>query len=350
MVGLAAVNLALFRRDGLDFLLALTVAYAGWCFFAAQSKRLSVAVDRLSMALAVPWWLVLAALMYYVALGAHAHFTAAPVPPHLVRPPPGAEDLADLEEVKRRFPGEKPRDEKIATALKKLEDTRKAVMDSSDDRPEYGPFQGKPRFPGPAKNASITWDSVREDPAFKEAIAVASPYLDEYQEFWMTHHPARATCGPSETYPELSLRQSNRWAEITVIRYLAASPEGAAEARLRFERLIQSNIRQLSGPVDMIPLLIEMTFIENELRFLEAPPDFFSTSESAARQADLLRQLRPLLTSAYQNALRGELETVGQLLEEREFPPFLSNDFRRAAYFPSMCERQASAARQKSSI
>jgi hypothetical protein len=231
----------------------------------------------------LPVWFLALVYGWYSAAGAYVYFQAKPTPPELARPPITAEQAAAVEDLDRRFPSGKTPDTEMAGLLQDL---------------------GKmsPKTPGP------TWDELLADPDLPRKLGGVRQQLDEVHADFEGIRPARKTVNPGDSYSFLHVRQGMVKADLVMIRYLARDEKTREEARKRYERLLRISVFQMEECANLVTFLVEVTVAAQELALLESVDPGFFTPESAARQGELIGQIRERSETAFKTGMRGEME------------------------------------------
>lgn len=265
LLGLCALNLALFRQEGLDWLAAAALGLGLVCL-AAGTRRLAW-LRRLGLVwifLSLPFWALAALLLYEMALGGWNGLQPVALPgPALAWTPAPKEHADALDILIRKYPrhywsgppGASPR---LSDGLRvDLNQLGQALNELNATR--FPHVQGSPRDPA----------ALVEDPGLAATLERVTPFLDEYLADRLAAGPLgmdERGLDPQYHVSNFLLRRQSTQAQF--YRILALEHKGErATAQELFLNLLKTSDLALQPSLWMVNYSIEMSNLRTLLEY-----------------------------------------------------------------------------------
>lgn len=275
LVGLCAVNLLLFRRDGVDFWLALALVGAVGCLLYRWLRGVMHILKWLWVALAAAGWLATLFLAYHMGLALWVGRGEPVIPAHLQWKTPNPQLAANYEKLVERYPHEREPDPT-------LKDLAALLLDSAAPAAE--------------------WEALLNGGELAAKLKAAEPPLHEALEFYAAH-PYQV---PEANYftdlgrpSSLNRRYvaQSAWLEIMYLQHQGRTRE-AQDCYIRLLRTTANGAMPGNSLLTvMIEAAVQLLAVGNQTRL---EPDL-----TRGREAEII----PLLTN-YRERLPAQFEQV----------------------------------------
>jgi hypothetical protein len=307
LAALCGLNLLLFRLDGLDWLFCVVAALAAACFAVARRGGRLLALRGPLLLLSAPFLLAGLFLVYQMVLGTYAGLTARPVPESLAWKAATLEEARALDALMEKYPKDAYEGKPRTPAEKDLRDaivTLSVAATSLVDAKE--PLTPEQAFSGPG---------------FVEALAEASPYLDE-----QLNQEAASPVAPDDKYlaenaPRLSFLQSRHATQANMARVLdLARLDRRPEAQDLYLRMLRARTNSLAPGNNLPQVMMQVALLKYMLEFQHNfAPGLMTGREEETRE--VLSRANALLPKAFEGAMKFELAFVGKALREARNTP-----------------------------